>query len=165
DPNCYNQDFNCQDGGWNVEGGKLKRESPKVPGKQEEEVLKGEKGTPEEKAELEKKIRLENPHQQEPNQEGKGEIGDFSAGLADLIVNQIAVEQADIVTDPLLSSWKDPTGYEVADLCRNIFGNTGSEGIQGSGVADPESEAGFLSNETVGDTRYYINNVYNAGEH
>ncbi len=164
EPLFYNQGFDCQDGGWNVEGGKLKREVPKAAGKTEEEILKGEKGTPEEKAALEKKIRLENAHQQEPNQEGKGEIGDYSAGLADLTINQIAMEQADIVTDPLFASWKDGTGHEVTEICHDIFGNTDKNGIEGSGQADPETEAGFLSNETIGDGRYYVNNVYSAGE-
>ena len=162
EPFFYNQGFDCQDGGWNVEGGKLKREEPKALGKPEEEVLNGEKGTPEEKEALEKKIRLENPHQQEPNQEGKGEIGDYSTGLADLTINQIAKEQANIITDPLLASWKDGTGHEVTDVCRDVFGNTSQEGIQGAGQADPETEAGFLSNEKIGDARYYINNVWSA---
>ncbi|HXB15006.1 MAG TPA: PKD domain-containing protein [Solirubrobacteraceae bacterium] len=164
DPYFYNQGFDCQDGGWNIEGGKLKRESPRGLGKSEEEVLKGEKGTPEEKAELETKIRLENPHEQEPNFE-KGEDGEYNAGLADLIVNQIAVEQANIITDPLMTSWQDATGHEVTDICRDVFGNTSSEGVEGTGTAAPETEAGTISNERFGDTRYYIQNIWSKSSH
>ncbi len=156
----YDNAFDCQDGGWMFENGKLVREAAKAPSKEEEEILSGAKGTPKEKAEVERRRRLEDPHIQEPNQEGKGEAGDYSAGLADVTINQIALEQANIVTDPLLESWKDPSGYEVTDLCRDIYGNTINGGIEGSGVADPESEAGFMSNETVDGSRYYLNNVY-----
>ena len=53
-------------------------------------------------------------------------------GLADLIVNQIAVEQQNIVTDPLLTAWQDPHGNEATDECRDWFapvlgGNVGAQ--------------------------------------
>ena len=69
-------------------------------------------------------LRLEGPHQQEPNQEGKGESGDYSPGLADLIVNQIAEEQANIVTDPLLNGWQDAEGHEATDDAATAFAST-----------------------------------------
>ena len=50
--------------------------------------------------------------------------GDFCApALADLIINQIAVqEQSNVVTNPLLHSWQDSgPGNEVTDECRNFF--------------------------------------------
>ncbi len=160
----YDDAFDCQDGGWMIENETVVREAPKQLEKGEQEILKGEKGTPKEKEELELRIRLEGPHIQEPNQEGKGEFGDFSAGLADLTINQIALEQANTVTDPLLQSWKDTSGYEVTDMCRNIFGNTVDGPVQGAGAADLKTEAGSLSNESVGDARYYIGNVYSRSE-
>jgi hypothetical protein len=128
------------------------------------EVEAEEKATPEEKAALFKKHRLEFAHQQEPNQEEKGERGDYGPGLADLIVNQIAEEQANIVTDPLLSSWKNEQDEEVTDECRDVFGNTVSTsseaGIQGSVAANQDTEAGTLSNESLGGGRYYVNNTF-----
>jgi hypothetical protein len=159
---AYDNAYDCQDGGWNYEGTKVKREEPRALTEGEEEVLEGKKGTPAEKEEIEKRVRLEGPHQQEPNQEAKGELGDFTAGLADLIINQIAQEQANIVTDPLLASWQDEAGHEVTDICRNTYGNTVGGPVSGSGAADNETEAGFISNETVGDGRYYIANVWSA---
>ncbi len=162
----YDNAFDCQDGGWMYKEGAIVRETPKTASKEEQEILNGEKGTALEKAELEERRRLEGPHIQEPNQEGRDEFGDYRAGLSDLMINQIAVEQDDIVTDPLLESWKDPSGYEVTDLCRDFYGNTINGPIEGDGTADPKSEAGFQSNETVGDGRYYINNVYSlSGRH
>ena len=160
----YDDAFDCQDGGFMVENEEVVREAAKPLEKAEQEILNGEKGTPKEKFELEEKIRLESPHVQEPNQEGKGEFGDYSAGLADLTVNQIAEEQANIVTDPLLQSWKATGGYEVTDLCRNTFANTVGGPVEGSGVADKKTEAGEQSNESVGDSRYYINNVWSRSD-
>jgi len=51
-----------------------------------------------------------------------------------------------------------------------VFGNTvseeGSPGIQGSLTAETETEAGTLSNTTVGSGRYYLNNAFSfAGAH
>ena len=70
------------------------------------------------------------------------------------------------VTDPLLNAWQDTKGEEATDLCRNFFASTAGEGegnvgeIAGSVVANPLTEAGTLSNVTVGPGRYYINNVF-----
>ena len=50
--------------------------------------------------------------------------GTCDLGLADLIINQIATEQQNIVTDPLLNAWQDPTGHEATDECRNFFAPT-----------------------------------------
>ena len=57
--------------------------------------------------------------------------GGCDTGLADLIINQIAVEQQNIVTDPLLNAWQDPNGNEATDECRDWFapvlgGNVGA---------------------------------------
>ncbi len=47
--------------------------------------------------------------------------GSYDTGLADIIINQIAVEQQNTVTDPLLNAWQDSAGNEVTDECRNCF--------------------------------------------
>ena len=39
-----------------------------------------------------------------------------------MIITQIASEQQDIVTDPLLNAWQDKKHNEVVDECRNLFG-------------------------------------------
>ena len=60
---------------------------------------------------------------QEPNQHGLGEDGTYDQGLADLIVNEVAVEHNAIATDPLLNAWHDVASDkdEVTDKCRNDF--------------------------------------------
>jgi hypothetical protein len=83
--------------------------------------------------------RLEvTPVEQEPNQEGLGADGSYDGGLADLIVGQIATEQQDILTDPLLNGWQthvsagEGAGEEVTDLCRDFFAPAlgGASGVE-----------------------------------
>lgn len=103
---------------------------------------------------------------EEPNQSNFApEEGDYSQALADVIVNQIAVEQANIVTDPLLASWQNnSTGAEATDECRDQFGATAEPSkIEGNNTPDEHTNAGTLSNETVGEGLYYINNVVDNG--
>lgn len=100
----------CQDGDW----------EPNSPGQESKKV---------EKLEAE-------PVEQEPNQEGLGADGSYDGGLADLIVGQIATEQQNILTDPLLNAWHTPEGseggQEVTDLCRNFFAPAlgGTSGVE-----------------------------------
>ncbi len=158
----YATSFDCQDGGFNPEKHEETREVERELTAEEEAALK--KDTAKKRKEEEEARRLEGPHVEEPNQEGKGELGDYSAGLSDVLVNQISEEQMNIATDPLLSSWHGAAGSEVTDLCRNVFGATAGAGggeISGSVKANANTEAGSLSNVTVGGGRYYINNVFN----
>jgi PKD domain len=163
------QGDDCQDGGFNPTSGEQVETIP-VQNKGEKE--KFTEATPEEKHAIEETRRLLGRHQQEPNQEplaeGKGEFGDYSPGLADLIINQIAVEQADTVTDPMLNGWQDTTHHEVIDECRNVFGATAGGPIQGVLTAGPHTEAGTLSNEAMAykesSGRYYINNSFSLGD-
>ncbi|MCW3033634.1 MAG: hypothetical protein JWM60_1979 [Solirubrobacterales bacterium] len=105
------------------------------------------------------------PHIQEPNQEGKGEEGDYAPALTDVLVNQIAEEQANIVTNPLLTSWQNPVSRrEATDECRNVFAATASpSSIKGEAVKKAGTEAGNLENELIAGGAYYVNNVFNAG--
>ena len=158
--------FDCQDGGWNPEKHFEKREAPKEETKKEEEARQKtlEEDPPKKRLEEEAARRLEGPHIEEPNQE-TGEDVHPAAALSDLIVNQIAEEEMNTVTDPLLNAWQDTRGEEATDLCRNFFASTAGENgsggeIAGSVVANPLTEAGTLSNVTVGPHRYYINNVF-----
>jgi hypothetical protein len=101
----------------------------------------------------------EDPHQQEPNQPtGPGPDGSPDTGLADLIINQIAVEQQNTVTDPLLNAWRDSVGNELTDECRNFFayGKVG-----GSVSANELTGAGTLYNQTLDGANYYLNTAFN----
>jgi hypothetical protein len=98
------------------------------------------------------------PHQQEPNQVGLGPDGSFDTGLADLIVNQIAVEQQNMTSNPLLNAWQDSAHNEATDECRNFF----ASGSVVGGVDPGEgTKAGKLSNQTLNGGIYYLNTAFN----
>jgi PKD domain len=97
------------------------------------------------------------PIQQEPNQpKCPSPDGFCDTGLADLIINQIAVEQQNTMTDPLLNAWQDASGNEATDLCRNFFAPVrgGSAGLV------PGPEAGTLYNQELDGHKYYVNTAY-----
>lgn len=100
----------------------------------------------------------EPPVEQEPNQIGLGPDGSYDTGLADLIVGQIANEQQNIVTDPLLNAWQGTGGEEDTDLCRNFF----APALGGSSTSEEGTEAGTLFNNQLGsEGRYYLNDAFN----
>lgn len=154
--------YDCQDGGFDPTSKPIeKKEKAKEKSKKEEEEFNAK--TTEEKQKAEEAAAREGPHQQEPNQGScPSPDGYCDAGLADLIVNQIAVEQQDTTTDPLLSSWQDVAGNELTDECRNFFanGSNGAHSLGGSVSAGEETGAGTLSNEIVGGGNYYLNDTF-----
>jgi hypothetical protein len=128
----------CQDGGWNVNA---------------------EKGGP-----------LEQPSKgplvpQEPNQlTTVGGDGTWDEGLADITINQVAAEQQNTITDPLLNAWQDrekvggeEVGYEDTDECRNFFLAIS----EGSASKKEHTEAGDLSNQKILGGAYYLNDAFN----
>lgn len=152
----------CQDGGFKPDSvplGELEeKELVKPPTPQEEEEF--DSLTPRQKREVEeaRKLGLEKTHEQEPNQLGaqRAPDGFWDEGLADLIIGQIATEQQNVVTDPMLNGWQDSAGNEVTDECRNSFFEAG-----GSSDASPFTRAGTLENQSLGDRSYYLNDAYN----
>jgi hypothetical protein len=124
----------CQDGGWN---------------------LNAEKGGPIEKTKV----------PQEPNQLAtRGADGLYDQGLADLTIGQIAAEQQNTITDPLLNAWQDKEelegekiAYENTDECRDFF-----LPISGGGATAKEhTGAGNLSNQILGVGNFYLNDAFN----
>lgn len=103
----------------------------------------------------------ETPHQEEPNQLAAGAVGPdgtFDSGLADLIINQVGVEQQNTVTNPLLNAWQDKEGFEATDECRNDFGLT----LGGSSQEEKERTlAGTLYNQAMAGNHYYLNDALN----
>ena len=110
-----------------------------------------------EKTERETREKTEDPHEQEPNQDGRGEDGSYDGGLSDLIISQIGVEQQNIVTDPLLNGWQDSAGNEVTDECRNFF----APYLGGAVNAVEFTEAGTLFSQTIGGVDSYIGDAFN----
>ena len=149
--------YDCQDGAFDPSAKVLEeREHAKEETKAEKEVMLN--GTLEEKSALKRARALEGPRQQEPNwgRCPSGD-GDCDTGLADLIINQIAVEQQNIVTNPLLNAWQDSGGNEATDECRNFFAPT----LGGASAASEETGAGSLFNQTFNLHDYYINDAFN----
>ncbi|HEY2767523.1 MAG TPA: hypothetical protein VGI76_04660 [Solirubrobacteraceae bacterium] len=152
--------FDCQDGGYDPSSHpieKLEKKKEKTA-KQEQEI---EEKTLEEQQKIRAAEALEGPHEQEPNQptQGVGPDGTPDSGLADLIINQIAEEQQNTITDPLLNGWQDPAGNEATDECRDFFASASPLG--GSVAANENSGAGSLSNQTIGESHYYLNDAFN----
>jgi len=155
-------DYPCQDGGFEPftkptgEPQEKERSKPKTPLEEEEFAKKNTKEKRE--AEEAEALGLAKPHLQEPNQ--LGEVidvdGDHDLGLSDVIINQIATQQQNTVTDPLLNAWQDSSGKEVMDECRNNF----EPKPQGSPAALPTTLAGTLFNQTLGKN-YYLNDAFN----
>jgi hypothetical protein len=160
--NDYVSGYDCQDGGFDPSSKPIERKEERPERSIEEEKKEEEefaKMTKEEQKKVEETHLLEGPHQQEPNQVScPSPDGYCDTGLADLIINQIGVEQQNIVTNPLLDSWKDPSGDELTDECRNFF-ETGELG--GGVAASLETFAGSLFNQTLGAGKYYLNDAFN----
>ncbi len=150
--------YDCQDGAFDPSSEPI--EQKEQPKERSETKVEFEKKTKEEQIKILKEIALEGPHQQEPNQPSPcpGPDGYCDTGLADLIINQIAVEQQNIVTNPLLDAWHDSSNNEATDECRNFFATPELEGSSG---AQPGALAGTLSNQKIGSGRYYLNLAFN----
>jgi hypothetical protein len=152
--------YPCQDGGIDpISKPQIEQpEKPKTLTEKEQEEFNSAK--PEEKEQKEKERELEGPHVEEPNQllNEVGPDGAHDHGLPDVIINQIAVEQQNTVTDPLLDGWQDTAGNEATDECRNFFA---SGGVGGSATANEFTDAGTLYNQKVGTKDYYLNNAFN----
>ncbi|HTQ67333.1 MAG TPA: PKD domain-containing protein [Solirubrobacteraceae bacterium] len=148
----------CQDGGFDPSSkpGIEKFEEQKEITPEEEKNF--EKMNAQEKAEFILKRELEGPHIQEPNQKScPTDDGYCDVGLSDLIINQVALQQQNIVTNPLLHSWQDAVGNEVTDECRNWFAPT----IGGTSAANLETGAGNLFNQSIAGHQYYLGESFN----
>ncbi len=162
--------YACQDGGFAPAGAKpegelQEKERAKEHTLKEEEEFEQKSAQEKREQRESEELDLEGPHEQEPNQLGevRGPDGSFDEGLADLIINQVTIEQQNIVTDPLLNAWQDPSGSEVTDECRNFFMAPigGMTPTGGSVVAKPTTRAGTLFNQALNGVHYYLNATFN----
>jgi PKD domain len=148
--------YPCQDGGFDPSNGEKREKAKEVNNKEKEEFAEKDA---EEKLPIEETREREAPHQQEPNQVPcPSEDGHCDTGLADLIIGQIATEQQNMVTDPLLNGWQDASGNEVTDECRNYLAPV----LGGTVTAVPETDAGTLSDQKLNGDAYYVNSALNA---
>ncbi len=149
--------YACQDGGYDPSSKPVEKHEKKKE-RTAKEIEENEGKTLEQQHEIEETEKLEGPHPQEPNQvKCSSPDGGCDTGLADLIINQIAVEQQNIVTNPLLNAWQDPKGNEATDECRNWFAPV----LGGNVGAQEESDAGTLFNQALVGNDYYLNDAFN----
>lgn len=146
--------YDCQDGAFNP-ASKPIEEHESAPERTETEIKEFEEASEEEKRKKEGEEALKGAHSEEPNQTSKcpSRDGGCDQGLADLIINQLAVEQQNIVTNPLLNAWQDPAHNEDTDECRNFFAPV----LGGTAVSREVSIAGTLYNQQLGNGHYYLN--------
>jgi hypothetical protein len=151
--------YDCQDGGYDPSSKPVveELEKAKEKSKKQEEEFK-EKSTEEKTKQLEAE-KLAGPHEEEPNQSSTCPTPDgfCDTGLADLIINQIAVEQQNVVTNPLLNAWQDTAGNEATDECRNFFAGT----LGGNVTAKETTGGGTLSNQSLAGNIFYLNDAFN----
>jgi hypothetical protein len=98
---------------------------------------------------------------QEPNQIGLGPDGEYNAGLADLIINDVADETIATTTNPLLTGWRNAgaEGEEVPDKCRNDFlGGLLTEFPEAQ--TDEHTGAGLAFNQVIAGHQYYLNDEF-----
>jgi PKD repeat protein len=101
---------------------------------------------------------------QEPNQivsGGLGPDGEYNAGLADLIINEVADEQIATTTDPLLTGWRNAgaEGEEVPDKCRNDFLGGLLTKLPGT-QEEANTKAWTEFNQIIGGRNYYLNDEF-----
>jgi PKD domain len=154
------ESYACQDGGFDPSTRPVAELKEKVKEKNEAEKEAFTKMDAEEKSVAVEAETREGPHAQQPNQHGVGPDGTPDTGLPDVLINQIAEEQQNTVTDPLLNAWQgqDAAHDEVTDECRNFFDVAGLGGASG---ANEETDAGTLSNQGLAGHAYYLNTTFN----
>lgn len=93
----------------------------------------------------------------EPNQlPGPNQFGEWTEGLADVIVNDLSVEQSNIATDPLLNGWYQSfKNAEQGDMCQWNFGPPPVK-LPTIPEEQQPANAQILSNETINGHHYYL---------
>jgi hypothetical protein len=90
---------------------------------------------------------------EEPNKApGADRWSTYAQGLADVIINDLSIEQSNVVVNPQLSGWYQPSGAEQGDLCKGNFGPP----PETPPTPDPKSHAAGLSNEPINGGSYYV---------
>jgi hypothetical protein len=97
---------------------------------------------------------------EEPNQlSGLNSFANYGAGLADVIVNGLSIEQNNIVVDPLLNGWyQTATEAEQGDACQRDFGPPPTSPPS----PNPQTHAANLSSEGIDGGAYYVQWAYNS---
>ena len=103
---------------------------------------------------------------EEPNQlTGLNPFGNYAEGLADVIVNDLSIEQSNIVVDPFFTGWYQnpslPSEHEYpeqGDMCQWSFGPP----PETPPTPNPETNAANLSNQAIGENPYYLQLAFDS---
>jgi hypothetical protein len=101
----------------------------------------------------------------EPNQRtGFTRNADYETGLADLIVGDLSLEQADIMDNPMLNSgwFQNTSNAEQSDMCRWAFGAKNKEEKEKEEKKKEGTQAETLSTQTIGGNPYYLQFGYDS---
>ncbi len=94
-------------------------------------------------------VELEEPQQAS----GLDPEGGYTEGLADVIINDLSIEQQDVVVDPDLTGWyQTATKAEQGDMCQFNFGPPPETTPPGN----KNTHAGTETDETINGTNYYL---------
>jgi PKD domain len=97
----------------------------------------------------------------EPNQlGGTSPFSDnYGAGLPDIIINDLSIEQRNVAVNPLLNGWyQETTGAEQGDMCQWDFGTPPEKEPTPPKTTHALSE----SNDTINGTNYFLSWGFNS---
>jgi PKD repeat protein len=101
----------------------------------------------------------------EPNQQTTfTRNSDYETGLADVIINDLSLEQADIMDDPMLTSgwYQEGSSAEQSDMCRWVFGAKNEEEKKKEEKKKEGTQAETLSTQEIGAAHYYLQFGYDS---
>jgi hypothetical protein len=104
----------------------------------------------------------ENASLKEPNQLSPlDKYSTYEAGLPDVIINDLSIEQRNIVVDPLLNGWyQTGTSAEQGDQCRWNFGPP----PETPPSPDPRTHAVVMGDQAINGDPYYLQWAFNSSD-
>jgi len=99
---------------------------------------------------------------EEPNQPSELDPeGGYTAGLADVIINDLSIEQRNVVVDPFLTGWyQTATDGEQGDMCQFDFGPPPPS----PPPPNEHTHAGQLSDEMINGGLYYLSWAFDSAD-
>jgi PKD domain len=89
----------------------------------------------------------------------KSEYSDYRTGDAEVIINQLSIQQQNITINPLLNGWyQTPTNEEQGDVCQGGFSPAPEQLPQ----VPKTTQALPLSDETINGHPYYLQWAFNS---
>jgi hypothetical protein len=89
---------------------------------------------------------------------------DYETGLADVIIGDLSLEQADIMDDPMLSNgwFQEASDAEQSDMCRWAFGAKNNEEKKEEEKKKEGTQAETSSNQVINGEKYYLQFAYDS---